>query len=258
MPITVSSLNKAGIADYMFSAVDGHSVQINRTQAGELLSDIDSFEDELRRYYHSADRTIAIIEGIIADKPLIFSKKLYKFSEKSGAYALDGVSSITDISIRPRGSPGKLYSYSVTATGFVHGMREYNISNKMFSAWLLQLDMAGITVVYTTDLEDTATKIVSFYGNLQKPEHATLQRYLKPKIQIRDLNPHISALINLSQSYKLDIGEVKATALIDKFGSLLNTLLADVSELCEVEGIGEKTARKLIELPTKVWRGKDD
>lgn len=230
VPIEVSSLNQKSIADYFFLAIDGHRVQINRTQAGELLGNIDSFEDELRRYYNSAEETYAIIEGIISP------------------YKISGGHMPSAISLKPNAPPGSLYAYAVSDKGFIYKERAYNISNKMFKSWLLQLDKSGITVVNTVNNIDTAATLVAFYDNLQKTEHSTLQRYIKPKIIVRAHNSHVQALVNLSQAYKLDIGEVKAEALIEYFGSLGRVLLAEVDELCQVEGIGRKTAEKLLEV----------
>lgn len=233
--VTVTSLNQNSIADYQFTAIDGHSVQVNRTQAGELLGDIDSFEDELRRYYHSADETFAIIEGIISP------------------YKLSTIRTTANISLRAMAPPGSLYAYRVSDTGFIVTERAYDISNKMFKAWLLQIDKAGITVYHTINYVDTAAALVAFYTNLQKTEHTTLQRYIKPKIQVRDLNPHVQALINLSQAYKLDIGEVKATAIMEEFGDLFNVMIANGDDLGKVKGIGKKTIDGLFEKIGRDW-----
>lgn len=226
--VSIAALNQAGIADYHFASVDAHTVQVNRTQAGELLSNIDSFEDELRRYYHSAEMTYAIIEGIISP------------------YKLSAIKTTTEISLRPLAPPGFLYTYHVTDRGFVYGEREHRVSNKMLKSWLFQIDKSGVSVIYTINYADTASTLVAFYDNLQKPEHTTLQRYIRPKIIIRSQSPHVQALINISHAYKLNIGESKAVALIDYFGCLGNVLLADRKMLQEVDGIGPSIAENLV------------
>jgi excinuclease UvrABC nuclease subunit len=230
VPVEVGSLNQKSIADYFFIAADGHRVQVNRTQAGELLGNIDSFEDELRRYYNSAEETYAIIEGVISP------------------YKITGGKMPSAISAKPNAPPGSLYAYSVSDKGFIYKERAYNVSNKMLKSWLMQIDKCGITVFYTVNYADTAAALVAFYDNLQKTEHSTLQRYIKPHIIVRSHNPHVQALVNLSQAYRLDIGEVKAEALIERFESLGRVLLAEVGELCTVEGIGQKTAEKLLQV----------
>ncbi|KKM76415.1 hypothetical protein LCGC14_1380300 [marine sediment metagenome] len=60
---TVMSLNQSSRADYYFGGEDGKTRQFCRVQAGELLGNIDSEEDEFRRYYESADRAIQVAGG---------------------------------------------------------------------------------------------------------------------------------------------------------------------------------------------------
>jgi hypothetical protein len=227
LPMQVDSLNQKSMADYWFTSVEGRRIQVNRTQAGELLGNIDSFEDELRRYYNSADETFAIVEGIISP------------------YRLTGAKVAMAITTKPIAPPGSLFAYSVTDKGFIYTERVYQVSNKMLKAWLLNIDHAGISVIYTINDMDTAATLAAMYENQQKTEHTTLQRYIKPRITIRSHNPHVQALVNLSQAYKLDIGEVKAEALIDYFNNLENILLAEKSELMVVGGIGPTIAQKL-------------
>ena len=76
-PVSVLPLNQSSRADYYFGGERG-TVQFNRVQAGELLSNIDSMEDELRRYYDSADDNNMIIEGVITDTPITRKDKSYK------------------------------------------------------------------------------------------------------------------------------------------------------------------------------------
>jgi excinuclease UvrABC nuclease subunit len=217
------------MADYFFIAADGHKIQCNRTQAGELLSNVDSFEDELRRYYNNADETYAIIEGIISP------------------YKLSNAKMPSDLLLRKTPTlPGALYGYAVSTKGWIYREQQFRISNKMFKAWLYQIDKAGISVIYTVNDIDTAASLVAVYENAQKTEHQTLQRYLRPRITVRGHNKHVQALINLSSAYKLNIGEVKAEALINEFGTLGAILLSDVSELCQVEGIGKGIAEGLL------------
>jgi len=229
LPVQIEPLNQRSVADYFFVAADGHRVQVNRTQAAELLSNIESFEDELRRYYNSAEDTYAIIEGIISP------------------YKIGAAKMPSDISIRRAAlPPGALYAYAVSDKGWIYSEHQYKISNKLFKAWLYQIDKAGISVLYTINDIDTAASLVAVYENSQKLEHTTLQRYIRPRIIVKDHNPHVQALINLSSAYKLDIGETKAQALIDEFGTLGAILLSEVDELVRVPGIGKGIAEKLL------------
>ena len=106
-------------------------------------------------------------------------------------------------------------------------------------SWLYQLDKAVITHYCTPDLNGTAALLVALYKNAQKLEHTTLNRYIKEKIYIEEKNPQVRNLMGLQG---VNIGEVRAKALIDRFGSLWGVMLASVEELVEVDGIGKKLA----------------
>ena len=47
IPVNRMGLNGQGIADYMWFAVDGHRIQVERKQTDELLSSIDNVEEQL-------------------------------------------------------------------------------------------------------------------------------------------------------------------------------------------------------------------
>lgn len=225
----VTSLNLNSMADYRFVGVTGRTQQINRTQAGELLSDIDSFEDELRRYYNSSDDNYVLVEGIISPVRLNI-KKIKPF----------------DISILGLAPLGNLFSYSVEKSGFISNERVHKVSYSMLEAWKYQIDKAGITILWTVNSTYTAKTIVALYQSSQKVEHSTLNRYYRPKIQLKSQNPHIAALMAMSLVYKLGIGEDRATEIIDYFTDLFNVLLCDEKELEQVPSIIRTVVGKLL------------
>ena len=238
VPTVKTNLNKAGMADYFFSTEDGRKFQFNRVQAGELLSDVDSMEDELRRYYDKADRNYQIIEGIISPVMLHIKEAAVPVSEHSPAKFAN---------VRDLGS--KLYSYKVEPTGFIphgHSFRKYNDS--ALAAWIHRLGEAGIATYYTVNWIHTARTLSVIYKNEQKPqeEHSTLQRVVKPKIRLRKAEPLLKAIMFLSSAYELGVGEKKAQAIVERFCNLLDIATADVSELCECEGIGRVLAEKIL------------
>ena len=102
IPTTVSPLNQHSIADYFFGNYEGKTKQFNRVQAGELVGNVDSMEDELKRYYDSADETNQIIEGLIS--PV----KLYM---KEGSAKVSNHSNIRFASTRDLGA--KIFTYPV-------------------------------------------------------------------------------------------------------------------------------------------------
>jgi hypothetical protein len=238
VPVVRGSLNQMNKADYVFgSMLDGRTIQVNRTQTAELLSNIDSFEDELSRYYNNANEFYAIIEGIISP----FRLGSVKANPK------------TSLTIRPKAPPGQLYTYSVSDSGFVFNEHLFDVSDTMYWAWRYQIDKAGITVMETINYVETAVAITAIYKNAQKSEHTTLNRYYKPRIHIKEKNVQVQALVNLSQAYKLNIGEVKAKQIIAQYGNLFNFLMADRGELERMDGIGKKTVDNIMEKVGREW-----
>ena len=242
--VTVMPLNQSSRADYYFGGEDG-TVQFVRVQAGELLSNIDSEEDEIRRYYNSADRTKQIVEGIITDTPITKRDK-----------------SMHSVSVRMKSRPSTLFTYRIAANGYLFGEHAYDVGADKLYAWLYRLAECGVPTFFTHNYVGTAKFISAAYHNSQKPtdSHGTLNRYYIPRIRlgekdeegkritIRKQNPFIRGLMALSIVYRIDIGEVKATALY-KFGykTLYDLAFASVEELTRVEGIGKGTAEKLLQ-----------
>jgi ERCC4-type nuclease len=153
-------LNQNSIADYFWSATDNHTIQIERKQTSELLSEFDVIEEQLNRYLDNADEIGLILEGIL--RPHYF-----------GCEAL-----------KVKGN--KLISQVVSKRPYAE-----------IIAWLWQLDKAGITVYRSIDYMDTAQQLVSFYNNSQKPEHTTLRRYIKHKLPAWQPDPDIAFLTNI-------------------------------------------------------------
>jgi len=90
--------------------------------------------------------------------------------------------------------------------------------------------------------------LAAIYNNCQKPaeEHTTLQRYIRPRIVIKKQDPFVKALMALSLAYQIGIGEDKATRIATKYGSILDIVMSEPGELCEIEGIGKGIATKLL------------
>tara|TARA_R100000049_G_C1953124_1_gene102807 strand:- start:4545 stop:4922 length:378 start_codon:yes stop_codon:yes gene_type:complete len=118
----------------------------------------------------------------------------------------------------------------------------------MYHAWIHRLAEAGIVTYFTTHWAETARLLVAIYRNEQKPpeEHSTLQRIIKPRIAIKEHSNFVKALVYISHTYKIGIGEEKAKALSTKFSSILDIAMADIDELCECAGVGKTIAKKLL------------
>lgn len=230
--VSLEALNQQNLSDYFFWDIEGQSEQYSRKQAGELLSNIDEAERQLREYYDNADRNYQIIEGIITPIRLPLKRK-------------------KDISVRFNTSVSNvLYTYHVAANGFIYGERVYRTSYAKYQSWIYALDRAGITTFFTMNYIQTARLLVAHYNNAQKPpeEHSTLQRVIKPKVLIKSHDPLVKSLVHLSTALGLRIGEVKAQAIKDAgFKSLKEIAGLKAKDLYEVDGIGRILAKRLVD-----------
>ena len=161
------SLNHLGLADYVFTDIMGRRVQFERKQWSEILGGMNKVEEQLRRQYDKAEELNLIIEGLIDITPY----GIDFFKKSKGIY-------------RPSHSYGTVKSPRV----FLHSQ---------VMAWIGQLDKSGITVYQTTSSAATASMLVALYKNSQKEEHTTLQRYIKPRIELKELNPYVKTPIGV-------------------------------------------------------------
>lgn len=245
---TKAPLNQSKIADYFFGNYEGKRIQFGRVQAGELIGDIDSMEDELRRYYDSADETSQIIEGLLS--PV----RLYM---KEGSAKVSDHSTLRYISTRDLGA--KVFAYPVQPGGFIeHGHSFTTVRMSELYAWIYRLDKFGVSTFFTNNWEETARFLIAAYRNEQKPpeEHSTFRRIYRPRVHIKhdkDMSPEeleehnfIKALVFLSSAYGLGIGEVRAKAIADKFCNIFHLATSSVDEITQVEGIGKRMAEKIL------------
>lgn len=204
--VYVTSLNTSDKSDYYWCSIDGHTIQIERKQWGELIGEFDRIEEILRRYMDNSDEMYLLIEGVARPTAL-------------------GIESL------------EIYGKKVVASH--HFKRRYS----EIMSWLWQLDKSGITVVNTYDEASTAIAISSFYKNSMKLEHTTMSRYIKHKNQAWHPNPHVQNLIDV---YGADIGPVRAAAAVKAFGTYWNVINQNIDSLSCVDGWGSKTAEKLL------------
>lgn len=222
IPTNKIGLNTKGFADYLWFCVDGHRIQVERKQVDEVLSGMDKVEEQLRReLQNEVEETILLIEGIC--EPIAGLKMATQSWHKA---------------------KGKR---NIMVPG-----HKYNVSYSGLQAWKNQLDKAGITIVETFDYVATAMTLVALYNNSQKEEHTTLRRYIKDRIYPRPYNPHILTLMGIKG---VNLGEARATALIERYGTVWYTLSQDAEDIAEtmvgeedkVKKLGLVTARKLLQ-----------
>lgn len=125
--------------------------------------------------------------------------------------------------------------------------RAYNVSYTGLQAWKSQLDKAGVTIVETFDYTATAMTLVALYQNSQKLEHKTLRRYIKEKIYVEGMNPHVLNLMSVKGG---GIGEEKAKALIERYGTFWYTINQSVEDLAETMVGGEDKKQKRLGRPS--------
>ncbi len=245
-PVTVTNLNLAKMSDYWFANYEGKRLQFSRKQAGELVGNIDEAERQLADYYNNADKNYQIVEGIISPDRLKI---------KGAAIPVDG----HGFGVSTRDLGAKLYCYKVEPSGYIEKGHSFSaVNDSLLYAWTHRLAEAGIVTYYTTNWVGTARLLSAIYRNEQKPpeNHSTLQRIIKPQFHIKteaDMTDEariqfrfMKSLLFLSSAYHLGIGEKKARAIAAKFCNILDIATASVSELTDVEGVGERMAIKIL------------
>ena len=218
VPTCRTSLNSSGLADYLWLAIDGHRVQVERKQMGEILSDLDGCEEQLRRHLsNGVEETILVYEGLF--EPLAGIKIATQVWGKA-----EGKRHI----IVPK------HRYDVSYTGIM--------------SWFYQLDKSGITVINTFDYKATAYCLTAWYKSSQKKEHTTLSRYIKPKVFIQEYNNHV---LNLMSIKGANIGEERAKAIIERYGTFWQAIHQPAEDLAETmvgnKRLGMATVTKLLQ-----------
>ena len=202
---TTLNHSEQGYADYLWYCIDGHRVQVERKQIGELLGGIDAVEEQLSRELgNGVEETVLLVEGFCEPVPGVRSAIQLWVPSKKGNVLVPG--------------------------------NKYNISYQGLQAWYSQLDKSGVTIVQTANWKATAITLVGLYASSQKAEHTTLRRYIKDHIHTTSRNPHILTLMGIKNG---GVGEEIAKALIERFGTAWYVLSQDVDTLAETV-VGEK------------------
>lgn len=215
VPSQVSPLRESGWADYMWTGVDDKVYQVERKQWGEVLAGLDDVEEQLRREVVSADQTMLLVEGV--SEPTQVGVDVFRRSASKPYWSLGH-----SYGGKTRPQPGMM--------------------SRLYS-WFWQLGQVGVPVYFTSTSTATAVALVQFYHNCQKTEPTqVLSRHIVCRPRVKKWNPHVLTLMGISG---VQLGEVRAKALVDRFGSALDVLLASETELCQVDGIGPVLAGRL-------------
>lgn len=217
VPVTRMTLNHSqqGYADYLFFACDGHRIQVERKQIDEILSDLDGVEEQLgRELSNGVEETILLYEGTCEPIP---------------------------------GLKSAVQSWKLARAGKVMvPSHKYNVSYVGLQAWFSQLDKAGVTIVHTCHYVGTAHTLVALYNNAQKQEHTTLRRYIKEHITVHPFNQHIITLMGIRGA---NLGEARAKALIERYGTVWYTINQSPEDIAETL-VGEEGKQKKLGLVT--------
>lgn len=234
IPCEYSNLNKIHFSDYLFGCSIG-TMQFSRKQTAELLSNLDSAEQQLRDYYYNANRNYQIVEGLITPIPI-------------ANIPIDEHGNSNEVSIRNLSSGG-LYTYRVEVNGYVHSGHHFpKTTGAMYYAWIHRLAEAGIPTYFTATWAETARLLVAIYRNEQKPpdEHSTLNRIIVPRLMLKEQNNFVRSMVYLSHVYSMGIGEDKATRIAKNYSSFQELLQSDIKDIIKIKGIGKTLATRLL------------
>lgn len=208
VPCQWANLNETGFGDYCWKAETGRLTNVERKTWPEILANVDSVEDQLRRHKRNQPdaRLVFILEGMVDVDP-------------QGTYMLQATRQKTLWNRGYRSSTriGRIYSWLYNASEYVE-------------------------VFQTFSYELTCQFLVQAYNQDQKKpeEHKTFNRYYK-KITFHP-NPQVLQLMGIMPG----LGEVKCEALIERFVTVWNVLSASPADLMDVAGMGPTLAHNLL------------
>lgn len=210
LPCAVQPLNANGYADYLWHGLEGMQ-QAERKTWAEVLGGMDPVQDQLRRekQAHPDIRLMLIVEGLA--------------TPKRGGSALFFES-----------TKGK-------RSFFYEGKSHFAAPMKQAYAWLYEVSK-HMEVYYTPTFDATMQMLVAFYNADQKEGHTTFRRYLKEM----DWHPNPMVQRLIAMGSHLGIGEVRAEALIRRFGTVYNVATATPEMLASVDSMGMAVAVKFL------------
>lgn len=206
--LRIAPLNSDGYADYRWRTQDGKIKQVERKTWGELLSNTDKVEEQLHRH-------------------------ISKHPSVDLVFLLEGLVEQT-----PSGGSRTLHKQR---NGYVTKGRDYRSSLSGIYAWLYEVEQY-CQVIQTGSLAESSVALCAMYNHDQKDHHTTFKRHIK-QLDFHP-NPRVVTLMGISPG----LGNVRASALIDKFITPWNVVTAgwygepalkSKNDLTVVHGIGK-------------------
>ena len=108
------------------------------------------------------------------------------------------------------------------------------------------LDM-NIGIIYSRDKEETVNILYMIWRRIRREKRETVLRY-KPKIMSKK-----ERLLFILEGFP-GIGDKLAENILNHYGTIRNFATTSLSELMDIEGIGEKKAKDIIEILTLDYR----
>lgn len=128
---------------------------------------------------------------------------------------------------------GRRYGES---NGASTGVRPQPALYRRLVSWLDALDRSGITTIQAPTMGASAVRISQLYLNSQKEEFHAFQRYIKPQLPrgVKDSQVRLMMVF-------YGVGEITARSLIEVYDTVWNVLNADVEDLSFVVSRGVAT-----------------
>ena len=204
-------LNRNGWADYVWDNYNSDPVgQLERKQAPEIVSNLDSVEEQIRKELQSKPDIplTLLIEGIT--EPLL----------------------------------GGIQTYVLTPDNKVFRKgRFFKTRYDRYEGFLLGLESQGVRIWRTSSWQGTVQALVRFQKQALDPEHTILNRYVK--IPLFHPDPMVQTLMGIKGA---EIGPKTAEALIEVFGTVWDVMRQDVDTLAKnTPGMGKVSAQKMLD-----------
>lgn len=219
----VGPLNREGMADYYWVDMRGHSRQWERKQVGEAIGDLDAVEEQLNRELGTADEVTLVVEGLMTATE--WGVQVYDHHEH-GEFCR---------------------RLKTSQEHWCMGWRVGSVKKPQPGLWARWeglkdgLRKAGVDVVETSGMYETASALVAAFKGSFKEERTTLRRYVRPHISPFSPNLHVD---NLARLKGAGIGPGLAQVLVERYGTFIDAVTAEKKGLEET--IGPKRAEKFL------------
>ena len=127
-----------------------------------------------------------------------------------------------------------------------------NVNPKAIQGILNAIAMMRIPILYSVNPAGTANILFSIANKEQNEEHRSISLHGKRS----HMSPNDALIYTVSSMAGCDVGTDKARALLERFGSIERIAYSTVDQLKEVDGIGKKTAERIVEFFTRIYEKK--